>query len=421
MNSKKSLKLYFLVLSLLLFSIVIFSQKKQFQVISVSGNEITINAGARDGVKQGFTGRTYKESQYEGKTVPIYTAKFEIISVSNNSSKAKITAQTAAIERNQKVEFDQELIPLPQKGTLIINSNPSQATVYLNEKQQGITQLTLSLNPGTYQLKITKIGYKDIIDQVTIKSNQSNQKNYSLEQLPISQEEQSKIVIEEPVDEELVAKKRRLDELKKAAEEAEMAEEAFQAASKLNTIEGWQLFIKDYPNSHRIVEAKKKLEKLKVIENKTNINIRKAETEIIVNKLAEAIKEKEPEEIKQQKKAIPPMYELRIMTNNAVMALAVAINRNDFSGFYDSISRLWQSQTSKYELREIFKEFIKKNIDLTIIENKTPIYKEKPYLDKNELLVLEGYYSTKPYTVNFRLKYIYEYPVWKLFGIYINI
>jgi hypothetical protein len=34
---------------------------------------------------------------------------------------------------------------------------------------------------------------------------------------------------------------------------------------------------------------------------------------------------------------------------------------------------------------------------------------------------MEGYYPTQPLKVNFKLKYIYEHPAWKLFGINVNV
>jgi hypothetical protein len=127
------------------------------------------------------------------------------------------------------------------------------------------------------------------------------------------------------------------------------------------------------------------------------------------------------EEVGEQSKAVPPMNELITLTNNAVMALGIAINKDDFSGFYNSISQLWQSQTNANELRDIFKQFIEKNIDLTTIKNVTPVYSDKPQLNKDELLILKGYYPAKPSAVYFELKFIYEYPKWKLFGININV
>ncbi len=134
-----------------------------------------------------------------------------------------------------------------------------------------------------------------------------------------------------------------------------------------------------------------------------------------------AEKTEQVEKTEVQQKEIPPMNELIMMTNNAVMALGIAINNDDFSGFYNSISQLWQNQTNANELRNIFKQFIEKNIDLTTIKNISPVYSDKPNLNSEELLILKGYYTAKPYTVYFELKFIYEYPKWKLFGIHINV
>jgi formylglycine-generating enzyme required for sulfatase activity len=174
-------KLLITILFILFLIPFIFTQEREFRVISVSGNEIIINAGSNDGVKQGFTGRTYKESQYEGKTVPIYTAKFEVISVSNDTCKAKLTVQTAPIDKNQKVEFNQRLTPStqpnkpvvapevtyePQYGSLEIDLDVSGAKVYLDGKYQGTTRegyifIIQKLLAGNHTIKIIKDKYRD--------------------------------------------------------------------------------------------------------------------------------------------------------------------------------------------------------------------------------------------------------------------
>jgi formylglycine-generating enzyme required for sulfatase activity len=198
MRKKLVFSIFFAFFISILFAPYFISQQRHFQVIDVSGNEITINAGSRDGVKKDFTGRTFKESQYEGKTVPIYTAKFEIIAVQNDTCRARIISQSTSVERNQKIQFDQELIPLPQEGTLVVNSNPSRATVYVNGSRRGVTPLTLSLAPGTYRLRIIKSGYAETTDQITIVSNQSTRSNYPLTLIPQPSREGTLIVNSKP-------------------------------------------------------------------------------------------------------------------------------------------------------------------------------------------------------------------------------
>ncbi|NJE08484.1 PEGA domain-containing protein [Thermococcus sp. M39] len=55
-----------------------------------------------------------------------------------------------------------------QLATLIINSNPLGAGVYINGTYHGITPLTLNLTPGTYELKVVEEGYQNFTKIVTI-------------------------------------------------------------------------------------------------------------------------------------------------------------------------------------------------------------------------------------------------------------
>ncbi len=120
-------------------------------------------------------------------------------------------------------------------------------------------------------------------------------------------------------------------------------------------------------------------------------------------------------------KTIPPEEELKKMTNESMLLLAEAINAEDFSEFHAGISRLWQSQMTEEELLEIFKPFTEIDVDLTFVKNLEPVFSEPPKINEDELLLLKGYYPSKPPIVNFDLKYIYEYPDWELFGIQVNL
>lgn len=114
---------------------------------------------------------------------------------------------------------------------------------------------------------------------------------------------------------------------------------------------------------------------------------------------------------------IPPDAELQRLASESVGLLAEAINRNDFGGFRAHVSRLWQSQVTEEQLREAFKEFMEKRIDLTPLKNETPVFSQKPALDENGALNLQGYYATSPDQVRFELSFIYEHPQWKLSSI----
>ncbi len=55
-------------------------------------------------------------------------------------------------------------------GTLSISSTPSVATVYINNQNKGTTPLTLTLNEGTYSVRLTMDGYEEYTENNTIQS-----------------------------------------------------------------------------------------------------------------------------------------------------------------------------------------------------------------------------------------------------------
>jgi hypothetical protein len=116
------------------------------------------------------------------------------------------------------------------------------------------------------------------------------------------------------------------------------------------------------------------------------------------------------------KKEIPSEDQLVALTNRSMMLLAQAISRDDFSEFYRSIATVWQQQITKDKLREQMVSFIEKKIPLTIIEGVSPVFSEKPYFDKDGVLIVNGQYPTKPYLVEFRLDFVNEESQWRLLG-----
>lgn len=119
------------------------------------------------------------------------------------------------------------------------------------------------------------------------------------------------------------------------------------------------------------------------------------------------------------KKEIPAEDELVALTNRSMMLLAQAVSGDDFSDFYGSIATVWQQQITKEKLQEPLTSFIEKKIPLTIIEGVSPVFSEKPFFDKDGLLVVNGQYPTRPYRVEFRLDFINEESQWKLFGFHV--
>ena len=114
------------------------------------------------------------------------------------------------------------------------------------------------------------------------------------------------------------------------------------------------------------------------------------------------------------KGVMPTQDELTALAHGAVSLLAKAIAQDDFSELYNSISKRWQAQTSREEMRNAFSVFIEKKIPLTVIEGKKPEFTESPKFDDHGALVMEGKYATEPFRVLFNLEFWNEDSQWKL-------
>ncbi len=126
---------------------------------------------------------------------------------------------------------------------------------------------------------------------------------------------------------------------------------------------------------------------------------------------------------------VPPEAELRQLVRGTLLSFNEAITTNSFDAFYDSVSVAWQTgkftqgqgQLTKGQLQREFQPFVEKKVDISSIKSVEPVWTAPVAVGTDGLLVLAGYFPTEPYRVHFSLKYIYELPSWKLFGIDVNL
>ncbi len=118
---------------------------------------------------------------------------------------------------------------------------------------------------------------------------------------------------------------------------------------------------------------------------------------------------------------VPDEKIIRQMTRETLLAFDDAVHRSTFEDFYKQTSHAWQSQLTVGALTRTFQPFIDKKVTLEGIRELPPIYDQPPYLNTEGLLVATGHFATSPYRVFFSLKFIYELPKWKLFGIDVNL
>jgi hypothetical protein len=118
---------------------------------------------------------------------------------------------------------------------------------------------------------------------------------------------------------------------------------------------------------------------------------------------------------------IPSDEALRDLVRQTLLAFNDAVRAKDFADFHAGISTLWKEQITPEKFSEIFSTFLEKQIDLSSIAKLQPVFDDPPVVNEQGLLVLKGYFATRPSKVRFTVKYTYEHPAWRLFGINVNV
>jgi hypothetical protein len=115
---------------------------------------------------------------------------------------------------------------------------------------------------------------------------------------------------------------------------------------------------------------------------------------------------------------VPDKSEIKKMTEETLTSFGEALKEKDFSTFYEDIASIWKKQTTPEKLLESFKSMAGPNFDvLGIVKELKPTFDPPAEVNSDGVLIVRGYYPTKPNHVVFRLKYIEEEEEWKLVGI----
>lgn len=102
---------------------------------------------------------------------------------------------------------------------------------------------------------------------------------------------------------------------------------------------------------------------------------------------------------------VPPESELKSMTLDSLLSFNDGVQDKDFSDFYKELSALWKEQTTPAKLKELFSDFIEKEIDIAPIKKLQPVFNKDAKVNSDGMLVIAGYYPTTPKRVVFELKY----------------
>ena len=121
------------------------------------------------------------------------------------------------------------------------------------------------------------------------------------------------------------------------------------------------------------------------------------------------------------RRSLPSDKEVRQTVLAAVLDFNAAIQKGDFSDFYKNTSLAWQAQLTERKLKNAFQPFIDAGVKLDGAKGVEAVFDVAPEINGEGLLVVSGYYPTTPHRIVFSMKFIYELPNWKLFGLNINL
>ena len=120
---------------------------------------------------------------------------------------------------------------------------------------------------------------------------------------------------------------------------------------------------------------------------------------------------------------MPSDEELQEKVKETLLDFNDAVQSDDFTSFYGKICDPWQKQVTPESLRETFKPFIEKKIDISTISSLDATFSPEPEISREvgyKALKIKGQYPTKPNLTKFEINYIPEGKEWKLSKIIVD-
>ena len=136
---------------------------------------ISTPSGASIYVNNVYKGLTPLNMTYNAST---YTLKLTKAGYSDYTTSATVYAgQTTVISRTLTTN---QTNTTNTTGWIYVTSTPTSANVYVNNIYKGVTQLNMAYAPGTYTLRLAKLGYIDYTTSVTVYLGQTTNVNAAL-------------------------------------------------------------------------------------------------------------------------------------------------------------------------------------------------------------------------------------------------
>lgn len=116
----------------------------------------------------------------------------------------------------------------------------------------------------------------------------------------------------------------------------------------------------------------------------------------------------------QAQNKVPSERLLEVLVKTSLLSFNDANVTGNYTVLHDKLSKPFRLEYPPEKLKEAFKEFSEKNIDIELIAALKPTYEPLPSIDSEGKLVVKGYFPTEPIRVNFNLAFIPSDGEWKL-------
>ncbi len=120
------------------------------------------------------------------------------------------------------------------------------------------------------------------------------------------------------------------------------------------------------------------------------------------------------------KSQVPSDDEMQDIVKKTLLDFNDGLQKEDFTDFHATISKVWQKQRTPDEMKSKFQSFIDGDADLSSIRTMNAKFTSTTEITRSagvKTLETKGEYATSPNTSTFELKYIAENKEWKLIGL----
>jgi hypothetical protein len=117
----------------------------------------------------------------------------------------------------------------------------------------------------------------------------------------------------------------------------------------------------------------------------------------------------------------PTQAEMRVLVRQSLLDFNSALQKKDFTAFRGTVSSQFAEQFTAVQLRDSFKLFIDRKIDIGVIRNLSATFQPQPSIGEDGALQISGFYPTRPVRVYFTNRYVWQDEQWKLLGLNVRL